>query len=468
MTEPFGSILISRTGAHIARTLTEPFGSMKSSAARRREHGDPMSDVTQTDRPISPAATAPQSQGMVTVPPGGPPAHGLNGEVLPPRKRSRKGRVLLLLLLAAASFGGWKGYGWYTEGRFLISTDDAYVRADVTTIAAKVPGYVVAVPVANNTAVKAGDVVARIDDGDYRNAVDAAKARIATQAATIQRIGQQVEAQTASLGQSRAQVAAAEADLTRAEADFQRAQALAQSDFGSKQRLDSARADRERAAASVDSARAALATAQANIGVIRAQETEARQTLAELRTTLARAERDLSFTVVTAPVDGILGNRAAEVGNYVQAGTRLAALVPLATTYVEANFKETQLARLKPGQSVDIEVDALPGRTIHGVVQSFAPASGSVFSLLPPENATGNFTKIVQRVPVRIAVPEDVARTGVLRPGLSVVAAVRTRDPDAPKSALETWVDHALATLRGVVGLSAVTTAEANAQSLPH
>jgi membrane fusion protein (multidrug efflux system) len=148
-----------------------------------------------------------------------------------------------------------------------------------------------------------------------------------------------------------------------------------------------------------------------------------------LETTLAKAERDLSFTVVTAPVDGVVANRAAEIGNYVQPGTRLAALVPLHSVYVEANFKETQLVRLKPGQKVEVEVDALPGHAFEGAVQSFAPGSGTIFSLLPSENATGNFTKIVQRVPVRIAVPEELATAGKLRPGLSVVANVRTKEP---------------------------------------
>jgi membrane fusion protein, multidrug efflux system len=429
-----------------------------------------MSETTSPERPVptAPASAAHGTPGPLAPRAAGTPlaSAGLDGEVLPPRRRSAKGRVLLVILLAAAAFGGWRGYGWFTEGRFIVSTEDAYVRADVTTVAAKVPGYVMAVPLANNTAVKAGDVIARIDDGDYRNAVDAAKARLATQAATIQRLERQVEAQTAALGQSRAQIVAAEADQARADADFQRAQALAQSDYGSRQRLDAARADRDKTVAAADSARAAIEAAQASIGVTRAQQTEAVQVLGELRTTLARAERDLGFTVVTAPVDGVLGNRAAEIGNYVQAGTRLAALIPLGSTYVEANFKETQLARLKPGQAVDIEVDALPGRVIEGTVQSVAPAAGSVFSLLPPENATGNFTKIVQRVPVRIAVTPEVARSGVLRPGLSVVAAVRTRDPDAPVSALETWVTGAVAAVRDAAGIAGPTAAEGRSASV--
>ncbi|GGH11377.1 hemolysin D [Alsobacter metallidurans] len=392
----------------------------------------------QTRTPETPVGVGdePRVGGSLVSQQGGPAAsRGLEGQIIPP-KRSKKKFILTAVLLAALGGGGWFGYGWWTHGRFVVSTDDAYVRADVTTVAAKVAGYVTAVPFANNAAVKAGDVVARIDDGDYKLAVAAARNKVETQQSTIERIQRQVEAQTAALGQARAQQTSAEAEQVRASADFSRAQTLAATDFGSKQRLDQTRSDRDRAVANVESAKAALASAEANIAVTQAQAQEAVHVLEELKTALAKSERDLSFTVVTAPVDGVIGNRAVEVGNYVQPGARLAALVPLGSVYVEANFKETQLARIQPGQKVEIEVDALPGRKLEGHVLSFAPASGSIFSLLPPENATGNFTKIVQRVPVRIGVPEDVARQGLLRPGLSVVANVWTkRDGEGPVSA---------------------------------
>jgi membrane fusion protein, multidrug efflux system len=380
----------------------------------------------------------------------GPASAGMDGEVLPP-KRSRKRVVLPLVLLALVGGGGYFGYGWWTEGRFLVSTDDAYVKADVTTVAAKVAGYVTAVPVANNTVVKAGDVVARIDDGDYRNALQQAKAKFATQESTIERIHRQVAAQVAALGQSHAQLTANQADQVRAEADYQRALSLAQRDFGSKQNLDQARADQARTAANVESAKAAIASGEANVEVTKAQEAEARKVLGELQTSVEKGERDLAFTTITAPVGGIVANRAAEVGNYVQPGTRVAALVPLDTVYVEANFKETQLTRLQPGQKVDVEVDAMPGRRFEGTVQSFAPGSGSIFSLLPPENATGNFTKIVQRVPVRVAIHAEDLRTGGLRPGLSVVASVRTRsEADVQNDP----VRKAVASLRSLLGFA--------------
>jgi membrane fusion protein (multidrug efflux system) len=457
VTEPFSSIIRNMRMQAMHRGFDR--------AGAAPQDGQTMSDESQTPqvRDQSAAGTplpATQSAGpggstqVVARQPGagvhGPVGRPMEGEVLPP-KRGRRRVALPLILLAVAGGGGYFGYGWWTEGRFLVSTDDAYVKADVTTVATKVAGYVAAVPVTNNTTVKAGDVIVRIDDGDYRNAVDQAKAKIATQEATIDRIHRQVDAQIAALGQTRAQLVASQADQTRAEADFQRAQSLAQRDFGSKQTLDQTRADKERTAANVESAKAAIDSAQATIEVTRAQETEARKVLGELQTSLAKAERDLAFTIVTAPVAGVVANRAAEVGNYVQPGTRVAALVPLDTVYVEANFKETQLARLKPGQVVDIEVDALPGRKLEGTVQSFAPGSGTIFSLLPPENATGNFTKIVQRVPIRVAVPAEAAQSGALRPGLSVTATVRTR---SEAEAVNDPVRKAVASLRAMIGLT--------------
>ncbi len=168
-------------------------------------------------------------------------------------------------------------------------------------------------------------------------------------------------------------------------------------------------------------------SAAANVDVLKGQRQEAISTLNELKTALAKAERDMSFTVIRAPIDGVIGNRAIQTGDYVQTGQRLASLVPLNEVYVNANFKETQVAYLRPGQTASIAVDALPEHTIQGTVESFSPASGSVFSLLPPDNATGNFTKIVQRLPVRIRVPADIAREGLLRPGMSVVVSVNTK-----------------------------------------
>lgn len=345
----------------------------------------------------------------------------------PAPRKSRKTMLLGAVAIVAIGLGGWFGYNYMTVGRFMVSTDDAYVRADTTTLGAKVAGYVASIEVPDNSYVRAGQVIARIDDGDYRLAVEAARDKVATQQATVGRIGRQIPAQEAQVEQARAQLVSAQAAATRAQSELERQQALAQRDFASRQTLEQAQANRDQANASVQSAQAAIDAALANVEVLRAQQQEAARTLKELQTAEAKAERDLSFTEIRAPISGVIGNRAMHVGDYVQTGQRLASLVPLDDVYIDANFKETQLAGLRPGQPVDVSVDALPGHDITGTVESMSPASGSVFSLLPPDNATGNFTKIVQRLPVRIRVPADVAVQRLLRPGMSVVVSVNTK-----------------------------------------
>ena len=354
-------------------------------------------------------------------------------------KRSPKRIALMGALVAALALGVWYGQYWWITGRFLVSTDDAYVGVHTATLAAKVPGYVAAVKADDNTKVHAGDVVASIDDGDYRIAVDAARANIATQAATIERIGKQVTAQQAAVAQAKAQVASAQANATRADLELKRQQQLAQQQFASQQKLEQAQSDRDQARAAVLGAEAAVEAADTNVAVLKAQQQEAARTLDQLQTTLAKAERDLSFTTIRAPFEGIIGNRAIQSGDYVQQGQRLASLVPLDDVYIDANFKETQLADLHPGQPVSIAVDALDGHAIAGTVESVAPASGSVFSLLPPDNATGNFTKVVQRIPVRIRVPAKVGAEEILRPGMSVVVSVDTK-PGAKNAAATTAI----------------------------
>jgi membrane fusion protein (multidrug efflux system) len=395
----------------------------------------------------APANAAQQTQPMLT-------SGGQGGALAPIAKakprRSIRSLILPAIVLAAVGFGGMKAYDWFVNGRFLVSTDDAYVGADTAVIAAKVAGHVALVAAAENSHVRAGDLLVKIDDGDYQLAVASAKNKIATQDATIARIARQVEAQRAVIAQAQAQVEAAQAQLAAGEADkrraaleFDRSEKLAETNYGSQQRLEQATADRAKTAASLVGAGASAAAAtaaengaRANLDVLAAQKTEAERTRGELETALAKAERDLGFTTIVAPFDGVVGNRAAQLGEYVQPGTRLLALVPLTSAYVDANFKETQLASIHPGQKVDVAVDSLDGRVIEGVVTSVAPASGSQFSLLPPDNATGNFTKVVQRVAVRIALPPEALQSGDIRPGLSVVASVRTRDENLPKPTL--------------------------------
>ena len=288
-------------------------------------------------------------------------------------------------------------------------------------------GYIANVAVTDNARVHAGDVIATLDDGDYRLAVESARNKVATQQATIARIGHQIEAQQAAVEQAKAQLASTQAGTTRMQLELDRQNKLAAQDFASRQTLEQAQANRDQSIAAMQGAQAALDSATANVDVLKGQQQEAIRTLDELKTALAKAERDLSFTVIRAPIDGVIGNRAVQTGDYLQPGQRLASLVPLNGVYVDANFKETQLARLRPGQLVSIAVDALPQDAIQGTVESLSPASGSVFSLLPPDNATGNFTKIVQRLPVRISVPAAVADQGQLRPGMSVVVSVNTK-----------------------------------------
>ena len=362
-------------------------------------------------------------------------ARVISGEVMPPR-RPRKRMVLGVVALAAVGIGGYFGFGWWTHGRFIMSTDDAYVAADMSLLAAKVSGLVTSVEVTDNQHVAQGAVLVRIDDGDYKLAVDAAANHLATQDATILRIGKQIDAQNSAIDQAKAQLVSAQAEMVRAQAAFERAQKLAATDFGTKATLDQARADRDKANAGISAAQSAIDSADATIGVLRAQKVEAERSRAELATALDRAKRDLSFTEIHAPFDGVVGNRAVRMGDYVQPGQRLASLVPLDGVYVDANFKETQLARVRPGETATITVDALPDRKISGSVVSIAPASGSMFSLLPPDNATGNFTKIVQRLPVRLEVPADVAREGVLRPGMSVVVRIDTKSGTEPNRAV--------------------------------
>ena len=392
----------------------------------------------------SPSAGSPGA--LAHSPAGGPPA----AKLAPARRSGLRRFVVPVLILAALGYGGKTAYDWFVEGRFLVSTDDAYVGADTSIIAAKAMGHLTAVPVVDNQVVRKGDLLASIDDGDYQNALEAARARIGTQDATIARFGRQIDAQGAIIAQAEAQVASATAQIRSAQADVERAGLeydrsfkLAQTNFGSQQRLEQATADRDRtvaglaaARASEASAAAALAGAKANLDVLKAQKDEAQRQRNELVTALEMAKRNLSFTRVLAPFDGTVGNKAAEVGELVQPGTRLMALVPLNASYVDANFKETQLAGIKPGQKVDVAIDALDGKIVEGVVKSISPASGAQFSLLPPDNATGNFTKVVQRVAVRVDFPEKVLKTAPLRPGLSVIATVHTRDPNAPKPSL--------------------------------
>ncbi|MBZ9999431.1 MULTISPECIES: HlyD family secretion protein [unclassified Mesorhizobium] len=373
---------------------------------------------------VAPATEAPE---VPVQPVAAPPL----AETPPKKKRSVRSFLLPIIGVALLGAGAWYGYDYWTTGRFMISTDDAYVQADMAFISPKISGYVDQVKVSENQQVKAGDPLLTVDDGDYKIAVAQAEAQIATLARMLDRIDAQTKAAQASLQQAQAAKTADQAAAANAARAQQRAAQLLKTHVGTQAQLDDAQTALDQANAALVGADAQIAAAQANIGVLEAQRAESASTLASLQLNRDKAARDLSFTVLKAPYDGVVGNRSVEQGDLVSPGQKLAVIVPMNKLYIVANFKETQLARLVPGEKVRISVDAIDGEPIEGTVSSLAPASGAVFSLLPPENATGNFTKVVQRVPVRIDVPADALKSGRLRAGLSVVVAVDSRTAPA-------------------------------------
>jgi membrane fusion protein, multidrug efflux system len=345
-------------------------------------------------------------------------------------KASPVRRVFMgLVLVAALSTAAYYGYDYWTVGRFAVSTDDAYVKADMSILGAKIPGYVDSVPFADNAAVKSGDVVLKLDDGDYKLAVDAAKAKIETQKASIEAIAKQKIAQVSAVVAAQAQLESAKAAEINAVLTQNRASQLVKSNAGSQQALDDANHARATASANVNAAQANIDAANAQLAIFDAQTTTAQRLMDELNIALAKAERDLGFTEIKAPFDGVVANRAVEPGQFVGAGSRLLALVPTQLSFVTANFKETQIASIHAGAKAEITIDAYKGEKFEGKVDSISPASGAEFSLLPPDNATGNFTKITQRVPVKISVPPEVAAK--LRPGMSATVTIDARDTGA-------------------------------------
>lgn len=353
----------------------------------------------------------------------------------PPQKKKRS-PVLPILVLALLGAAGWYGYHWWTDGRFMISTDDAYVEGDIAVISPKVSGYVEKVNVVENQTVKAGDPLVTLDQGDYLLALDKAKANVESAKLAVSRIDAQIIGGEASLKQAQAQLGALQAVLRGAEITQKRTAELAAKSVGTTADLDNAQVALDQAKANLAAGEAAVTSAQANIDLLKAQRAEGVNTVRLQELAVDQADRDLSFTILKAPYDGTIGNLSVQTGDLVSSGKRLASLVPLNELYIEANFKETQIGHIVPGSKVRIHVDAFDEHSVEGTVQSIAPASGSVFSLLPPENATGNFTKVVQRVPVRIAIPKEELQRGRLRAGLSVVADVDTRTaPNGQESA---------------------------------
>ncbi|MEQ1956144.1 HlyD family secretion protein [Mesorhizobium sp. CN2-181] len=378
-----------------------------------------MKNVPDAERPIPEIAPSPPAAAA-------PPAR---------KKRSVKSFLLPIIGLALLGGAGWYGHEYWTVGRFMISTDDAYVQADMAFVAPKITGYVARLNADENQHVKAGDPLVTIDDGDYRIALQQAEAQIDVQTRTLDRIKAQTEAARAALGQAEAQKTSATAAAGNAQRTSDRATKLLKTQVATQAQVDDAQTAVDQANAALVGADAQIASAKANIGVLDAQYQEAQASMRNLELARDKAARDLSFTVLRAPYDGVVGNRAVEVGDLVSPGQKLAVDVPLNKLYIVANFKETQLAQLAPGEKVKFSVDAIHSDAFEGTVSSLAPASGAVFSLLPPENATGNFTKVVQRVPVRIDVSEAALESGKLRAGLSVIVDVDSRTAPPTKTA---------------------------------
>jgi len=353
-------------------------------------------------------------------------------DATPPVAKKRRSLVLPIIAVVALIGGGWYGYNWWTTGRFLVSTDDAYIGGDMAVISPKVTGYVAKVDVVANQQVKAGDVLLTLDAGDYQNALDQAQAQVDTEQLALKTIDAQIVGGEATLAQAQAQKVALQATVRGAQITQTRAVQLESKSAGTAANVDSANIALDQANANLVAGDANIASAQANIALLQAQRRQAEGTVRTLELARDKAARDLSFTVLKAPYDGVIGNRSVQEGDYVSSNTRLMSIVPTRKLYIDANFKETQLQHVVPGSKVEVHVDAYSDEPIVGTVESISPASGSVFSLLPPENATGNFTKVIQRVPVRIALPQDALDSGRLRAGLSVVVDVDTRT--APQS----------------------------------
>jgi membrane fusion protein (multidrug efflux system) len=345
--------------------------------------------------------------------------------LIPSRRTVKRAGLALAIALgvtAAADFG----YGYLTTGRYLESTDDAYVKADSTIVASKVSGYIAQVLVDDNQPVKAGQLLARIDDRDFRTALDSAHADVAASEAAVRNLDAQIALQQPVIAQGTADVASAEATLQFAQEEKARYEGLMKTGSGTIQRAQQTDAALREKVAQLQHGKSGLLAAERKVDVLDTERAKAVAQLDRARAAEAQMALNLSYTEIKAPVEGTIGARSLRVGQFVQAGTQLMAVVPLDAVYVVANFKETQLTHVRNGQPVEIRIDSFHGRKLRGHVDSLAPASGLEFALLPPDNATGNFTKIVQRVPVKIVL-DDHSLTGLLRPGMSAEPTVNTK-----------------------------------------
>jgi membrane fusion protein (multidrug efflux system) len=354
---------------------------------------------------------------------------GDHTETAPTRALSRtrlKWLVYLALGGAIAFVGARYGYQYWSLGRFIESTDDAYVGGNVTPISPHVAGFVSEILVGDNDYVRAGQPLIRLDDRDFRAAADRAAAIVEARKATLDSLERKLTMQQTTIRQAKADLDAKNAQAAFAKQDDQRYRDLAQTAAGSRQNSERASSLDLAAEASVISSEAGLDAARQQLTILDADIAVAKADIAQAEADQHIAQLNLGYTEIRSPIDGYVGNRAAQVGGYVAGGAYLVTIIPAHDLWIDANFKESQLEHMSPGEAATVVADVLPDHVFHGRVISVAPATGAVFSVIPPENATGNFTKIVQRVPVRIKLDND-PMLRALRPGLSVTVGVDTR-----------------------------------------
>jgi membrane fusion protein (multidrug efflux system) len=345
---------------------------------------------------------------------------------LKPSRQAIKRAVLALAISLGVAGVADLGYNYLTSWRYQETTDDAYVQADSTIIAPKVSGYIAEVLVQDNEKVSAGQLLARIDDRDFKTALNQARADVDAAEASVRNLSAQIELQEPVIQQQVAQVDAADANLKFAQEERTRYDDLMKTGSGTIQRAQQTDAALRAQTAQLQQEKSGLLAARKKIDVLSTQRAQAVAQLDHARAVQQQAALNLSYTEITAPVEGTVGARTLRVGQYVQAGTQLMAVVPLDAVYLVANFKETQLTHVRNGQPVEIRIDSFHSIKLSGHVDSLSPASGLEFALLPPDNATGNFTKIVQRVPVKI-VFDDQNLKGLLRPGMSAEPTIDTK-----------------------------------------
>jgi membrane fusion protein (multidrug efflux system) len=350
-----------------------------------------------------------------------------------PQKRSRSRILLGLVAFLVIACGGVYARQWYAVGRYIESTNNAYLRADQVAMAPRVSGQVSEIYVRDNEEVAVGQPLLKIDPRRYEMIVRQSRATVEAREADVLKSEADLREQDAVIAQAQAEVETAQVNSSLAEKEFERSSALAVRGFATQQKNDQTESTLAQARSTVNLKQAILDAARQKVATLKAQSAQAEAQLAAAKEGLAQAEIDLSDTVMRSPIAGRVGDRTVQLGQFAQPGTRLLTIVPTGQIYLVANFKETQVQNMRPGQPVDISVDAYPDLPLTGTVDSFAPGTGAQFALLPPENATGNFTKIVQRVPVRIRVNAPRAAAPAFVPGLSIEVSVNTK-PGAVRS----------------------------------